>query len=167
MKIDRNTKYKDFAPLEPYMSKGEADRIKAAAVRERFGADGFYTMTIGDMFAVLAGDIRPLLLKASPDTVFAVYLAKAFADFMDTLIANLKRLTLPPTAEQVKHSQGCIPSAFDESVYVFCRNYFGLQGFEAVERLKVADLLLAKKDAYNAAIVDRNIAAAVKKGGKP
>ena len=38
------------------------------------------------------------------------------------------------------------------------RSYFGLPNFDAVRELKVADYIMAKKDDYNKAVVDRNVA---------
>ncbi len=165
LKVDRHMKMRDFAHYEAVLCDGEADRLKAAAVRDMYGDDGFYAMTLGDFFAVMGGDIRPL---GADGTVFATYRVRAFADFVDTFIRSLSQLTLQPTPEQVRHSSGTIPCRFDESVLVFCRSYFGLHGFEEVERLKVADLLLAKKDAFNQAVVERNIASRLNgKGGRP
>ena len=166
MKIDATTRYKDFVIFEPMLDEGEKKRIKDAAVRHRFGKDGFYSMTLGDMFEVIAGDTRKLTWGVAPDSVFGVYLVQAFADFIEKLIEKLKALTPPSTPDSVRVSQGCIKREFDESVYVFCREYFGLGGFAAVEQLKVADYIMAKKDAYNKAIVDRNMAASIRKGAR-
>lgn len=166
LKIDRNTRYEDFRMWEPLLADGMADAIRKAAVRNRFGVDGFWNMTLGDMFSILAGDMTRLTWGVSPDSVFGVYINKAFSSFMEDFIGKLKSLTLPPTQDAMQASQGCLNVAFDESVYVFCREYFGLHGFEAVEGLKVADFIMAKKDAYNKAVVDRNVAAAIKKGAR-
>lgn len=162
MKVDRATRYDDFAVFEPLLAEGEAERLEKAAVADRYGDDGFYAMTLGDMFSVLAGDTKPLTWGVAPDSVFAVYRIKAFTKFIETFIGRLKSLTLQPTPEQIKNSHGCLPCQFDESVLVFCRNHFGLHGFAEVERLKVADLLIAKKEAFNAAVVERNIANSIK-----
>lgn len=166
MKIDRTTKYADFEMWEPYLVEGQAEAIEKAAVANRYGKDGFYNMPLGDLFETLSGNTKRLTWGVSPDSVFAVYLAKAFTEFVEDLIGKLKALTLPPTPEAMRASQGCLNCTFDESVYVFCRAYFGLEGFEGVERLKVADLLMAKKDTYNQQVVDRNLAAAMRKGAK-
>lgn len=166
MRIDANTKYDDFRMWEPYLVEGQAEAIEKAAVRNRFGADGFWAMTLGDLFETLSGNTKRLTWGVSPDSVFAVYLVNAFTAFVEDFIGKLKALTLPPTPEAMRASQGCLNCTFDESVYVFCRAYFGLEGFEAVERLKVADLLMAKKDTYNQQVVDRNLAAAMRKGAK-
>ena len=165
IKVDTHTRYEDFRKWEPILADGMAEALEKAAVRAVYGDDGFWAMPLGEMFAVMAGDTRPLT-GDTPETVFSVYRMKAFARFVDDLIGKLKALTLPPTPDGVTASQGCLDYAFDESVYVFCRSYFGLHGFEAVESLKVADLIMAKKDAYNQAVVDRNMAAAIRKGAK-
>lgn len=166
MRIDANTKYDDFCMWEPFLVEGQAEAIEKAAVRNRFGADGFWAMTLGDLFETLSGNTKRLTWGVSPDSVFAVYLAKAFSAFIEDFIAKLKALTLPPTPEAMRASQGCLNCTFDESVYVFCREYFNLKTFGDVERLKVADLIMAKKDTYNKGIVDRNMAAGLKKGAR-
>lgn len=165
LKVDKHTKMRDFVRYEAVLADGEAARLKAAAVRDMYGDDGFYAMTLGDFFTVTGGDVRPL---GADGTVYATYRVRAFADFVDTFIQSLRRLTPQPTAEQVRQSAGTIPCQFDESVLVFCRSYFGLHSFAEVELLTVADLLLAKKDTYNQAVVERNIAARLNaKGGRP
>lgn len=164
LKIDRHTTMDEFAVYEPHLAEGEARRIKDAAVRAVFGADGFYTMTIDDLLTAMAGDVSVLHADA---TVFGVYRVKAFSEFVDTFIAELEQLTLPLTAEQMKNQQGTKTCTFDEAVYMFCRSFFGLRGYGEVDALKVADLLLAKKEAFNAAVVERNIAQSIKRGGKP
>ena len=166
MKINPNTKHKELAYVEPYLGEEEVRKIEDAAVQLRFGADGFYSMTIGDFFSILSGDSALLTKGMETDTVFAVYLAKAFASFVDFFINKLKALTLPPTPESMRASQGCLDVGFDESVYVFCREYFNLHTFADVEALKVADYIMARKDAYNRAVMERNMAQAIRKGAK-
>lgn len=166
MKIDANTKYDDFRRWEPFLEDGQAEAIGKAAVRLRFGDDGFWAMTLGDLFETLGGNTQRLTWGVAPDSVFAVYLVKAFTEFIEDFIGKLKSLTLPQTSDSIKASQGCLGCTFDESVYVFCREYFNLKTFGDVERLKVADLIMAKKDTYNKGIVDRNMAAGLKKGAR-
>ena len=163
IQVNADTVYQDFQMWEPLMAKGMADAIMTGAVRDKYGADGFWAMPLGDMFAVMSGDTTPLT-GDHPETVFSVYRSKAFAKFVDDLILKLQRLTLPSTPDDINASQGCLDYAFDESIYVFCLHYFNLHTFADVERLKVADLIMAKKDAYNQAVVERNMAASIKKG---
>lgn len=165
MKIDRHTLTKDFAPFAPIVGEVDMERIREAAVRDKFGEAGFYGMTVGDFTTVLSGDIRPLQ-QSGGRTVFDLSRVEAFKVFVGELTATLKRLTLTPTADVIRYNAGVINYDFVESIYIFCRSYFGLQSFEAADKLLVSEFLLAKKDEYNHAVVDRNVAAAIKKGGQ-
>ena len=164
MKIDRHTLNEELAPLLSIVTEEDMGRVRKAAVRDKYGDAGFYGMTVGDFTTVLAGDVRPLL-QSGGRTVFDTCRVEAFREWVDELSDTLKRLTLPPTAESVKINAGTIPSEFVESVYLFCRSYFNLGSFEQADTLKVSEFVLAKKDDYNHAVVDRNVSAMMK-GGK-
>lgn len=163
MKIDRNTKYNDFAPFAALLADGEDERLRQAAVEDKYGPDGFMSMTIGDMLSAMKGDTAPLLTDGG-ETVFDVFRVKAFGDFVDRLIGMLRSVSLPSSPDDVSARRGTLPSTFDESVYVFCRGYFGLPSFAEVDTLKVADYILARRDDYNRAVVDRNVAESMKGG---
>ena len=164
MKIDRHTLNEELAPLLSIVTEEDMGRVRKAAVRDKYGDAGFYGMTVGDFTTVLSGDVRPLL-QSGGRTVFDTSRVEAFREWVDELSDTLKRLTPPPTAESVKLNAGTIPSEFVESVYLFCRSYFNLDSFEQADRLKVSEFVLAKKDDYNHAVVDRNVSAMMK-GGK-
>ena len=164
MKIDRHTLNEERAPLLSIVTEEDMGRVRKAAVRDKYGDAGFYGMTVGDFTTVLSGDVRPLL-QSGGRTVFDTCRVEAFREWVDELSDTLKRLTPPPTAESVKLNAGTIPSEFVESVYLFCRSYFNLGSFEQADRLKVSEFVLAKKDDYNHAVVDRNVSAMMK-GGK-
>ena len=164
MKIDRHTLNEDLAPLLSIVTEEDMGRVRKAAVRDKYGDAGFYGMTVGDFTTVLSGDVRPLL-QSGGRTVFDTCRVEAFMEWVDELSDTLKRLTPPPTAESVKLNAGTIPSEFVESVYLFCRSYFNLGSFEQADTLKVSEFVLAKKDDYNHAVVDRNVSAMMK-GGK-
>lgn len=164
MKIDRHTLNEELAPLLSIVTEEDMGRVRKAAVRDKYGDAGFYGMTVGDFTTVLSGDVRPLL-QSGGRTVFDTCRVEAFREWVDELSDTLKRLTPPPTAESVKLNAGTIPSEFVESVYLFCRSYFSLGSFEQADRLKVSEFVLAKKDDYNHAVVDRNVSAMMK-GGK-
>lgn len=165
MKIDRNTTNEEIAPFLALIGEGDMERVREASVRDKYGEAGFYGMTVGDFTTVLSGDVRPLL-QSGGRTVFDAARVEAFRAWVDELAGTLKRLTLPATAESVRLNSGTIPSEFVESVYLFCRSYFGLPSFRAADKLKVSEFVMAKKDDYNHAVVDRNVSAMVKKGGK-
>ena len=164
MKIDRHTLNEDLAPLLSIVTEEDMGRVRKAAVRDKYGDAGFYGMTVGDFTTVLSGDVRPLL-QSGGRTVFDTCRVEAFMEWVDELSDTLKRLTPPPTAESVKLNAGTIPSEFVESVYLFCRSYFNLGSFEQADRLKVSEFVLAKKEDFNHAVVDRNVSAMMK-GGK-
>lgn len=165
MKIDRHTTNAELAPFLAIVNDEDMARVREASVRDKYGDAGFYGMTLGDFTTVIAGDIRPLL-QSGGRTVFDTCRVEAFKAFVDELADTIKRLTLPPTPESIKLSAGTLQSEFAESVYVFCRQYFGLPSFEAADTLKLSEFVMAKKDDYNRSVVDRNIAASMKKGGK-
>lgn len=161
MKIDKTTPYDSFAALEPFMAAGEIERLEKTAVSDMFGADGFMAMSVGHLLDAIRGDVSSLL-RGGGDTVFDVYRVRAFARFLSKFVDDLKALTPPPTAEDATLSQGTIPRSFDEAVYCFCRSYFQLPTFAAVDDLKIADYVLAKRDDYNRTVVERNMAKMMK-----
>ena len=166
MRIDRHTTIEEFAPFAALVTADDMAAVRAAAVRDKFGEAGFYAMTVGDFTTVLGGDPRPLL-QSGGRTVYDFCRVEAFRDFVsDDLTAKLKRMTLPPTADTMRLTTGTMSNEFVESVYLFCRSYFGLPSFAAADRLKLSEFMLAKKDDFNRSVVDRNAAAMVKKGGK-
>lgn len=146
----------DLAPFTGIVGEEGWKRIREAAVRDRFGEAGFYGMTVGELTTVISGDVRPLY-RSGGRTVYDNEVVAAFREWMDTFCAALKGLTLPPLPETAGAMNGTRPSTFEESLYVFCRSYFCLRSFSEADRLKVSEYLLARKDEYNKAVVDRNI----------
>lgn len=165
MKVTRDTTYDEFLAFEPLMAAGELDRLEAAAVADVFGVDGLMSMTVGDLLDAMHGDLSALM-PGGGKTVFDVYRGRAFRRFVESLVATLKEATLPAAPSDIAARRGTLEMGFDESVYTFCRAYFGLPSFACVDDLTVADYVLAKRDDFNRATVDRNVAAAMK-GGRP
>lgn len=165
IRIDRHTTNEEVAPFIELFNEEQRKAIKDAAVRDRFGEAGFYGLTVGQLTSVLSGDSRPLF-DSGGRTVFDMARVTAFSEWVGEFADTLRRLTLPPTAEVMALQSGTLKSTFEEYVYTFCRSYFDLGSFEACDRLKVSEFLLAKKDDYNRAVVDRNMAKSVRKGGR-
>lgn len=164
MKIDRHTTTGDLLPFVSILTDEQTRDIERAAVQDKFGEAGFYGMTVGQLTTILAGDPRPLF-DSGGRTVFDTARVTAFRAWVDEISGTLKRLTVAPTAESMALNAGTMKSTFEESMYLFCRSYFGLSSFEAADRLLVSEFILAKKDDYNRAVIDRNVAAGIKKGG--
>ena len=154
-KIDRHTTAREFAEIEKYVSDEQRKAIKEVAVRSLFGEAGFYGMTIGSMLDAMHGNYEGIR-QDDGNTVFDIMRIEAFKEWLDEFLSVAETLTPKPTARQVKNSMGTIRLSFDEAVYIFCRSYFGLPNFDAVNELTVGDYLLAKKDDYNQRIVDNN-----------
>ena len=155
MIVDKNTLYTDFAASERYINADEVNRIMNAAVVAKYGDNGFFTLTIGALLDGMHGEFRPMY-DANGLTVFDVYRVRAFSVWVRDFIGLVERFTLKPTAKQIGYTNGCVKMSFDESVYVFLREYFGLHRFDDVLDLTVADYLLAKKDTFNRMVVERN-----------
>ena len=163
LKVDRNTRIEDFAPFVPTLSKEDVRRLKEGAVRDLYGEQGFMAMPIRDLTDVLQGDNRPLRIDG---TVFGQYRYIAAVEWFADFVETLGRLTMQPTPEQAAQAQGCLPSSIDKAIYFFLRSHFGLHSYAEADLLTVADLLLAKEEAYNAAVVERNIARQLKEKGQ-
>lgn len=156
MKIDKYTLYRDFAAVEPYIEAPKLEELRRAAVADKFGKVGFYGLTLGGLLDAMNGD-NDALLDCNGETVFDLYRVAEFSVWVNEFIAVVNGLTLKPTAKQIAQSSGCKSLTFEESVYYFVRSYFNLPNFDAVRDLTVGDYIMAKKDDYNKAVVDRNI----------
>lgn len=157
MIVTRETAYEDFAPYEPHVNLEDRAKITKAAIADKFGDNGFYMLDIGTFLACVHGDFDGLFSNGGL-SVFDIYRIKAFPDWLKEFTEALERLTLKPTAKQLQSQQGCEKVTFDESVFIFCRQYFGLHSFDDVLRLTVSDYLMAKKDDFNRQLIERNTA---------
>lgn len=165
LRIDRHTDYDTtLRPIEAHMAEGERKRLVEAAAADKYGDGGFWCMPLGDLFAIYDGNAS-VLFDNGGRTVFDVYRAIGFSAFVDKLVATLKSLTLPPLPEELRKRQGVPPTTFEEGVRIFCRDWFGLPNYKAVDALTVTDLVIARKADYCNAVVNRNIASSTKKGG--
>ena len=156
MKIDKYTLYRDFAAVEPYIEAPKLEELRRASVADKLGTEGFYGLTLGGLLDGMRGDFDALT-DCGGDTVFDRYRIAAFCEWLKEFVAVVNGLTLKPTAKQIAQSSGCKSLTFEESVYYFVRSYFGLPNFDAVRELTVGDYIMAKKDDFNKAVVDRNI----------
>ena len=64
----------------------------------------------------------------------------------------IERLQVPQhllSDEQRNISKKIPQLSFNENILIFCRDYFSLQNFEAVAKLKLFEFILARKAQYN------------------
>lgn len=156
MIVTKETTYEEFAAYEPHVSDEDKKRLEQKAVEVKYGQNGFYGMTLGAFLDGIHGRFEPMWDNGGL-SVFDIYRTKAFAEWTLGFTDTLAGLSLKPTAKQQQYQQGCRPVSFEESIYLFCRSYFGLHSFDAVLDLTVADYLLAKKDDYNKQVCERNM----------
>ena len=158
LKIDGHTDYlTGLFPFESCLKEGERDKIMDAAAQDLYGDGGFWMMPLGHLFALIEGDVTPMI-KDEGTTVFDVYRLKGVEVFLEQFIASLDALTLPPTPDEMRWQQGTKKTTTERAIRVFVRDYFGLHDFKSVDDLTVTDLLIAKEAAYNHNVVERNIA---------
>lgn len=167
MQIDIKSKISDVQALLDVMDERSVSELKRAAV-DLYGSP--WGITIGQLFGCMGSEsagytdadfslIGMDLQKPEEMIVAQYYWVQAFRDMVESLIRALENMTVPPTPEAAKANRSCLSMSFRESILVFCRSYFGLHSFSAVEDLTIDDLLLAKKDAYNTAVFEKEMAA--------
>lgn len=138
---------------------GEAERLRETAVRSVFGNGGYYDMTIEQFDMVLhnhVGELLPSLTTALP-LAFEYLAAEGLVAFAEDYVRKLERFTPPQTADELRASGSTIKSSATEAFLVFARDYFSLPSFAAAAKTTLADLLIAKKDAYNKIMYQRAI----------
>ena len=152
MNITPETKYIDFAPLEPYITEECAMQLRAAAIQE-FG--DYNSLTI-EKFSELA-QLTPDVAKKNYETVLGVYWLYGFHDFVVDFSKSVKNLSLQPTPMELSASSVCYETTMIESMLVFSRDYFGLKSFSEAAQTTLGDYLIARKDDYNRKAFERRL----------
>lgn len=152
MIVTENTKYRDFAPVVPFIEEEQEKQLMDAAER----LYGFCNMlTIDQFFGLMDGDYQ-LLGDMDDPSVLQAYWLQRFERFCANFSARCEELTMPPTAEQQKASAGTKPLDYKASVLVFIRDYFGLHSFVDCGHITLGEYLTARQDKFNAQVVQRN-----------
>lgn len=121
-----------------------------------------WELTIGQFFDLTNGDASCKGINVDDPasiTIMQYYWLERFRAFVDELSSALRSLSIPPTPEAMQAAKVCVQVSFEESILVFCREYFGLKSFDEVYSITLADLLIAKRDTYNRAAYERAMAA--------
>lgn len=92
--------------------------------------------------------------------------AMGFAEYLKAFSKMMQRLQVPMSAEEKAAQSACVSVSFEESVLVFVQQYFGLPSFKACQDVTINEYLIAKKQAYNRAIVQRKIDEQYKQRGR-
>lgn len=156
--VNAKTEYnEEFATLEYYFTECQKEQITKAAVKEITGGD-FYEIKISDFFSMTNG----MFANIDINTVFGIYFIKAFPRFLEGFIETIEALAPPVSAKDKLYISGTKTIDFETSVYLFCREYFGLKSFKDVDGLTIGEYIVAKTDAFNKAVIEKNISKSIK-----
>ena len=154
MRITDRTLYATIEPIEKYFRPEFATELKRCA-EAKYGA--MYDLEFATFWACAGGDFSHLGDMKNP-TVLQVYWVKRFKDFVEEFTKALKNLTLQPTADERKASDGLLDVTWGEGVLVFLQQWFWLKSYKEAEKITVGELLIAKRAQYNQDLFRRKLA---------
>lgn len=116
------------------------------------------TMTVKGMLEAVGGGVPAELRERYKDSTVAEWCAmvNALRDGMQTFTAFLEKTTPPTTAYARKMSAGTMKGNIEEAVLWTLRESFGLQSLEQAHNLTVYEYMVARKSAYNDAVIAYN-----------
>ena len=153
MRIDKNTKYREFEPIEKYVPDSQKKAITNAA-ESVYGC--MYDLEFGEFWNFANGDFSRLGNLEDP-TVFQVYWLNRFDEFTKEFAETLNKLSVEQTTEEKRAAEGCLKISWGESVLVFLQKFFGLKSFKEAEKITLGELLIAKRAQYNDDLFARRI----------
>lgn len=145
MRIDKNTKYREFEPIEKYVPDSQKKAITNAA-ESLYGC--MYDLEFSEFWNVANGDLSRLGNLENP-TVFQRYWLKRFEEFTKEFAETLNKLSVKQTSEEKRAADGCLKISWGESVLVFLQKFFGLKSFKEAEKITLGEILIAKRAQYN------------------
>lgn len=161
MNITKETLYYDFVEDEEFIDKETEDKIIEAS-KEVYG--DYYDLTIENLIDFTKEDTDAYdELMNNNITVFRVYWFKGLSEFLKTYLNLLKNFVVKESSEESIASKACYPVEFGESLLIFAREYFNLHSFKEAANINLADLLIAKKDAYNKSVFEKTYTALITK----
>lgn len=153
MRIDKNTKYREFEPIEKYVQDSQKKAITNAA-ESVYGC--MYDLEFGEFWNVANGDLSRLGSLEDP-TVFQRYWLKRFEDFTKEFAETLNKLSVKQTTDEKRAAEGCLKVSWGESVLVFLQKFFCLKSFKEAEKITLGEILIAKRAQYNDDLFARRI----------
>ena len=153
MRITERTLYATIAPIEKYLSTETVKEIERAA-ENKYGA--MYDLEFATFWACSGGDFSHLGDMKNP-TVLQKYWVDRFGKFVDEFSKALKGLSLNPTDEERKASEGLLEVTWGESILVFLQQWFGLKSYKEAEKITIGELLIAKRAQYNQDLFRRKL----------
>lgn len=116
------------------------------------------TMTVKGMLEAVGGGVPSELRERHKDATVTEWCAmvNALREGLQTFTEFLERTTPPLTAYAKKMSSGTIKGNIEEAVLWTLRESFGLQSLEQAHNLTVYEYMVARKSAYNDAVIAYN-----------
>jgi len=158
MKVSKKTPFIEIALFEDYITEDSKKELKEAAEKD---IGSCWDLTLREFFELSKGDFscKGIDVKKPEElSVLQFYWCARFKDFVDEFAATLERLQAPQSIEAQKAAKSCLDVSFEESVVVFCREYFGLHNFADAYTITLGEFVIAKKDSYNKTIFERSMA---------
>lgn len=155
MGVTAETKLSDIGPFIEYIKSEARERLKNAAHERYCDPAG---ITVGELIELMHGrfDIIDLYDRNDPDmTALQYFWLESFRDMSEKLKRTLDVLKPPQPDGSARFSQACRPMTMEESMLIFCREYFQLHSFDEARGIYLSDFLLAKKDRYNQAAYEK------------
>lgn len=153
MNITKETPYYDFVEEEEFIDEETVQSIIEAS-KEVYG--DYYELTIENLIDYTKENTDAYdELMNNNITVFRVYWFKGLSEFLKTYLNLLKNFAVKESPEESIASKACYSVEFGESLLIFAREYFQLHSFKEAANINLADLLIAKKDAYNRTVFER------------
>lgn len=158
MKVSKRTPFIQIAGFLEYIKDDSQKELKEQAEKE-IGL--CWDLTFREFFELSSGDFTCKgidVTKPEELTALQFFWCERFRCFVDEFAASMERLTIPQSPEAAAAAKACMSVTFEESVVVFCREYFGLHNFADAYDISLGEFLIAKKDAYNKAVFEKKMA---------
>lgn len=164
MQITKKTKWLKLSPLWALLTDKQRDEVMNVAEKE---LGTMWQLQLIQFFACINGDFKVInLTKETKDedvTVLQYVWVLRFQEFVTQLTELLEKLVLPETMDSKNASKGLVHLTFEESVYSFCREFFGLHSFNEADTLTMHEYLLARTIQYNKELYQNNMNKIVEK----
>lgn len=165
MVVTNTTKWAELAILWDSLADGERERLKEVAPTAVIGRDGYYTLTIAQ-FAQLSerGDLSAIVDAGKELTAFEYLTLEGLPEFVERYTTQLLAFVVPMSAEEKRAANACPKVGVIEGLLMFARDWFHLNYYRDAEQVTLAELLLAKKEAYSRAMFQRAYNNIMRKG---
>jgi len=156
MKVTNSTQWAEIEPFYSVLSDASIEALKERALKVHNIAEGFYSLTIEEFIGITGGDLEKFDIKVDGTAYEQIFIDELKA-FLTDYVEKLASYNIAQTADEQRASRSCVEVSMAEGLLIFTRQYFNLPSFSEAGKLTLADLLIAKKDAYNTAVFQREM----------